>query len=187
MRDHAAKRPPKAGFRAGRIRNETIGCGEPGKLPPKGTIDMDNHSASAKPRRLTRITASLLAGVFALTFAPQLVAAAGGGGGGGTGGGNPSSSAPRKQVDPAESFRQGYEAYETGNYKKAEKKFREVLSVAKKHPETNFYMGMTKLKRGKAKSSRRYFERAVKERPTYVEAREQLALVYVELDRRVQR
>ena len=44
-------------------------------------------------------------------------------------------------------------------------------------------MGLAKLGREKEKSSIRYFKRAIKERPDFIEAREQLALVYVKLEK----
>jgi len=103
--------------------------------------------------------------------------------GGSSGGGLPAAqSGPR--VDPAESFRQGMNALEALDYRKAEKKFKEVLSVAPKHPEANYYMGIAKIGRGKEKSSVRYFKRAIKARDGFVEAREQLALISVKLDDR---
>jgi tetratricopeptide (TPR) repeat protein len=100
-------------------------------------------------------------------------------GGGSSGGGLPSSSAPR--VDPAESFRDGVAALQAKDYKKAEKKFGEVLSVAPKHPEANYYMALSKIGNGKSKNAVRYLEKAIKERSNFVEARERLALVKIEL------
>jgi len=102
--------------------------------------------------------------------------------GGGGGSMSPTPSGPR--VDPAQSYRDGVAALEAGDYKKAEKKFGEVLSVARKHPEANYYMGLAKIGRGKEKSSVKYFKRAIKARDNFVEAREQLALVSLTLDDR---
>lgn len=91
--------------------------------------------------------------------------------------------APAEQIDPAQSYQDGVAALEAGDYKEAEKKFGEVLGVARDHPEANYYMGLAKVGRGKEKSSVRYFKRAIKERPGFVEAREQLALVYARLEK----
>jgi len=116
----------------------------------------------------------LAAAAAALATAPALAA-----GGGSSGGGLPSSSGPR--VDPAESFREGVAALQAKDYKKAEKKFGEVLSVAPKHPEANYYMALSKIGNGKSKNAVRYLEKAIKERGNFVEARERLALVKIEL------
>lgn len=105
--------------------------------------------------------------------APAIAAGSGGGSG------LPATSGPR--VDPAESFREGIEALQAKDYKKAEKKFGEVLSVAPKHPEANYYMALAKIGNGKSKNSVRYLEKAIKERGNFVEARERLALVQIEL------
>lgn len=106
-----------------------------------------------------------------IAAAPSFAAPSGGGGG----------SLPSTQVDPAEAYREGVEALQAEDFKTAEKKFGEVLAVAPKNPEANYFMGIAKLGRGKTKSSVRYFERAVKERPNFTEARERLALVQIEL------
>jgi Flp pilus assembly protein TadD len=120
-------------------------------------------------------TRILFAAAMAAWFAAPALAAGGGGGGGGL----PATSRPR--VDPAESFREGVAALQAEDYKKAEKKFGEVLSVAPKHPEANYYMALAKIGNGKTKSAVRYLEKAVKERSNFVEARERLALVKIEL------
>lgn len=116
----------------------------------------------------------LSAAAAALAAAPAMAA-----GGGGGSGGLPSSSGPR--VDPAEAFRDGVEALQAKDYKKAEKKFGDVLSAAPKHPEGNYYMALAKIGNGKSKNAVRYLEKAIKERPNFVEARERLALVSIEL------
>lgn len=99
--------------------------------------------------------------------------------GGGGGSGLPSTSRPA--VDPAEAFREGVEALQAKDYKKAEKKFGDVLSVAPKHPDANYYMALAKIGNGKPKNAVRYLEKAIKERGNFVEAREKLAVVRVEL------
>lgn len=126
--------------------------------------------------RVLFLSAAALSVFGALAALPA--AANGAGGGGPSAGGMPRTQG--RQVDPAESFREGLEALDAGDYSKAEKKFGEVLEVAPKHPQANYYMGLAKVGRGQHKSARRYFERAVKELPNFVDAREQLALVYIE-------
>lgn len=117
----------------------------------------------------------LMLAAAAVLFSAPAHAAAGGGGGGGL----PSSSGP--SVDPAEAFRDGVAALEAREYNKAEKNFRKVLSIAPKHPEANYYMALAKIGNGKPKDSIRYLEKAIKARENFVEARERLALVRIEL------
>ncbi|MBB5520039.1 tetratricopeptide repeat protein [Amphiplicatus metriothermophilus] len=128
-------------------------------------------------RRISRALGALAAAVFgaaALLYAPAILAAP-------SGGSSLPSTTPQRQVDPAASYREGLEALEREDYRTAEKKFGEVLSVLPKNPEANYHMGLAKIGRGKTKSSVRYFERAIRERPSYTEARERLALVQIEL------
>lgn len=98
---------------------------------------------------------------------------------GGSGGGLSSTSAPK--ADPAEAFREGVAALQAKDYKAAEKKFGDVLAAAPKHPEANYYMALAKIGNGKTKNAVRYLEKAIKERGNFVEARERLALVSIEL------
>ena len=121
-----------------------------------------------------RLSLVLLAAIAAFALAPANAAGSGGGAG------LPSSSGPR--VDPAKAFQEGVEALQAKDYRTAEKRFGDVLSVAPKNPEANYYMALAKTGLGKPKQSVRYLERAIKERPNFVEAREKLALVSVELD-----
>lgn len=101
------------------------------------------------------------------------------GGGGGGGGSMPMPSS--RNVNPQESFRDGIAALEARDFKKAEKKFGEVLSAAPKHPEANYYMGLAKVGLGKQKQAVKYFEKAIDARAQFTEAREQLALVSIQL------
>ena len=97
-----------------------------------------------------------------------------------SGDGSSLSTSNTKVINPAESFEDGVKALDEGDYVKAEEKFGEVLAAAPDHAQANYYMGVAKLGRGKTKSSRRYFERAVKEQPNFIDAREKLAIVYAE-------
>ncbi|NWG70699.1 MAG: tetratricopeptide repeat protein [Parvularculaceae bacterium] len=101
--------------------------------------------------------------------------------------GPPAPSAPSgPQVNPQTSFEEGIAALQAGECKKAEKKFGEVLSIASRHAEANYYMGLAKTKCGKDKQAIKYFERAIKERENFVEAREQLALASIRLGDRAE-
>lgn len=100
------------------------------------------------------------------------------------GGSAPSSPPPqpsRPAINPQQSYAEGVAALQAGDYKKADKKFSEVLTVAPNNPEANYYLGLAKTKLGKDKQSIRYFERAIKNRPEFIEAREQLALAQIRL------
>lgn len=112
--------------------------------------------------------------ISAALCAPPAVAAGSGGASG-----LPSSSGPA--VDPAAAYQDGVEALKAQDYKKAERKFGDVLSVAPANPEANYYMALAKIGNGKQKNSVRYLEKAIKGRANFVEAREKLALVSIEL------
>jgi Flp pilus assembly protein TadD len=135
---------------------------------------MTSATVSFQRARVILLGAASLAA--AAVIAPAALAAASGGAGPSTA---PMPSAP--SFDPTESYQEGVAALQVKDYKLAEKKFGEVLSVAPKHPEANYYMGLAKVGRGKDKASVRYFERAIKERSNFTEAREQLALVSIKL------
>jgi len=115
----------------------------------------------------------LLLAVLAASLAAQPGLAAG------TGGGLPSSSGSR--VDAAAAYKIGLVALKNEDFKAAERKFGDVLSVAPKNPEANYYMALAKSGLGKSKQAVRYLERAISERPNFIEARERLALVSVEI------
>lgn len=126
-----------------------------------------------KPRFFLAAAAALVA------WGPGLAAPSGGGAP------MPSSpSSPRSGVNPQQSFIEGVEALKEGDYKKAEKKFGEVLTAAPAHPEANYYMGLAKVGRGRDKQAVRYFKRAFEERENFIEAREQFALTQIKLGER---
>lgn len=122
---------------------------------------------------MNRTAIIALASIAALSAPPAFAAGSGGASG------LPSSSRPA--VDPAAAYQEGVEALKAKDYKKAEKKFGDVLSVAPSNPEANYYMALAKIGNGKPKNSIRYLEKAIKERSNFVEAREKLALVSIEL------
>lgn len=123
--------------------------------------------------RIRFATIAVLAGFAAAASAPALAAASGGGAS------LPSTSGPR--VDPAAAFQEGVAALKENDFKTAEKKFGDVLSVAPKHPEANYYMALAMIGAGKEKNAVKYLERAIKERANFVEAREKLAIVEINL------
>ncbi len=118
--------------------------------------------------------ALLFAVAFTLLTGMSAIAAPGGGGG------LPSASGPR--IDPAKAYQDGVAALQAKDYKSAEKNFGDVLSVAPKNAEANYYMALAKAGLDKPKQAVRYLERAIKERPNFVEAREKLALLSIDMD-----
>lgn len=84
-----------------------------------------------------------------------------------------------RSADVETAFSDGVEALKAGDNEKAEKNFDAVLTVAPNHPEANYYMALAKERSGKPKNAVRYLERAIKERPSFVEAREKLALIRI--------
>ena len=128
-------------------------------------------------RNFSIVTASVFALAAAFPAVPAYAAP--------TGSSPSQPSAPaHRQVDPAQAYQEGVAALQAGDYKLAERKFADVLSVAENSPEANYYMGLAKVGRGKEKASVRYFKKAIKERADFVEAREQLALAYIKIDDR---
>jgi len=122
--------------------------------------------------------ALMLAG--GLIAAPvSLVLAAGGGGGGG--GAAPSASGP--QYDPAEEYRQGVTAYNAGNFDQAARHFKKVTRVARRNGEAYYLLGLSYMQSGNAKRARKPLENAVKYSPDRIEAKRDLALAYIELER----
>ncbi|MEK7266757.1 MAG: tetratricopeptide repeat protein [Pseudomonadota bacterium] len=119
------------------------------------------------------------AAIIVLTTLAALSAPAAHAAGSGGASGLPSSSRPA--VDPAAAYQEGVEALKAKDYKQAEKKFGDVLSVAPANPEANYFMALAKIGNGKQKNAVRYLEKAIKERANFVEAREKLALVSIEL------
>lgn len=96
--------------------------------------------------------------------------------GGGSGGGFPSESIPR--FDPVEKYQEGIAHLKSGDYKKAQKAFKKVLSVANKDANTNYYLGIAYYVDDKAKKARKPFQRAIKYNPNNILAIGYLGAVY---------
>ncbi|MEP0390895.1 MAG: tetratricopeptide repeat protein [Erythrobacter sp.] len=109
----------------------------------------------------------------------SLVSAAGGGGGGG--GAAPSASGP--QYDPAEEYREGVAAYNAGDFDQAASHFKRVTRVARRNGEAHYLLGASYMQAGKPKRARKPLENAVKYSPDRIEAKRDLALAYIQLER----
>lgn len=131
---------------------------------------------SAPAFRLGAIVACAI--LIVASTADQHAWAAGGGGGSGS----LSRPAPQQpKIDPVTAYRQGVSLLQAGEYKKAERKFKDVLRHNSKDARANYHMGLAKVGREKYKSARKYFERAIDQRDSYAEAREQLGRVHARL------
>jgi len=80
--------------------------------------------------------------------------------GGGGGSSFPSASVP--SFDPVEKYQEGLAHLKAKQYKKAQKAFRKVLSVAKRDANSHFYLGVAYYEGDKAKKAKKPLERAIR-------------------------
>jgi len=113
-----------------------------------------------------------------LSFAPAYAA-----GSGSTGGGlSNSSSGPQinQQVyNPVKDYQDGITFLRANEFKKADRKFSQVLKATRRNASANYYMAVAKVGQGKDKSSIRYFKSAAKYKPDLYEAHAGLGEAYV--------
>ena len=100
---------------------------------------------------------------------------------GGGGGGFPSQSAP--SFDPVEEYQEGLRHLQAERYKKAQRSFKRVLSVAKKDANAHYYLGIAYYASDKAKKARKPFEKAIKYNENNILAIGYLASVYLKTDK----
>ena len=81
-------------------------------------------------------------------------------------------------VDPADRYRDGVTALKAGNYRDAQRAFRDVLSREARDPSTNFLMGVSLANDTKLTQARSYLERAVRYKNDFTEARGWLGVAY---------
>lgn len=112
----------------------------------------------------------------ALIITPSASFASGGGGGGGGSFSTPSQSAPT--IDPVEKYQEGVAALKKGENKKAEKAFKKVLKVVRKHPGANYLLGVSLFEQAKYKKARKPLEKSLKYDDSLVLARGYLAATY---------
>jgi len=110
----------------------------------------------------------------ACLFAVSSNSLASGGGGGGFS--SPSVSAPK--IDPVAKYQEGIAALQSGDNRKAEKAFRKVLSVNKKHANSQYFLGLALFQQEKFKKAKRPFEKALKYDKKLVSAHGYLGAVY---------
>lgn len=98
------------------------------------------------------------------------------GGGGGSGASMPSTSAP--EYDPVVEYRNGIEAFEAKDYKKAAAAFKRVVAVAPTHAPAQYLLGASLLGLGDYKRAVRPLEAALKADPELIDAQRDLAISY---------
>ena len=128
--------------------------------------------------RSTKLATTLILAGGLIAAPVSLVSAAGGGGGSGSA---PSASGP--QYAPAEEYREGVAAYNAGSFEQAARHFKKVTRVARRNGEAHYLLGLSYMKSGKPKRARKPLENAVKYSPDRIEAKRDLALAYIELER----
>lgn len=98
------------------------------------------------------------------------------GGGGGSGASMPSTSAP--EYDPVVEYRNGIEAFEAKDYKKAAAAFKRVVAVAPTHAPAQYLLGASLLGLGDYKRAVKSLEAALKADPELIDAQRDLAISY---------
>jgi len=121
---------------------------------------------------LTLATVSLTA------LAPAAFAAGSGSTSGSLGGGANRSTPTTKQYDPVKDYQSGIAYLKAEDYKKADKKFKRVLSATSRHAPSNYYMGIAKVGQAKDKSAIRYFKNAIRYQDGFYEASAGLGKAY---------
>jgi len=129
-----------------------------------------------KPHSIVKV--SVTAAAFSLfSFAPAYASGSGGGAGGGFSGGT-SNSQPQTVYNPVKDYQDGITFLRANEFKKADRKFGQVLKATRRNANANYYMGVAKAGQGKDKSSIRYFKNAAKYQPDLYEAHGNLGQAY---------
>jgi len=109
----------------------------------------------------------------AITLISNAYAAGGGGGGSFS---SPSRSAPA--IDPVVKYQEGIAALQSGEFRAAEKAFKKVIGVTRKHANSQFFLGVALFKQDKFKKARRPLLKALKYDDDLVEAHGYLGVVF---------
>ncbi len=111
---------------------------------------------------LHRSRSVFVTAIFACSFLSNsfVASAAGGGGGGGGGFSSPSHTGP--SFDPVAKYQEGITALQSGENRKAEKAFRKVISVNKKHAKSQYFLGLALYEQEKFKKAKRPFQKALR-------------------------
>lgn len=82
-------------------------------------------------------------------------------------------------IDLAAAMEEGVLAYECGDFDRAEMRFRQVLQFDSRNVQATYYLGAALAARGDDGKARRYLEKAVAMKPNFLDAREEMALLYL--------
>jgi len=80
--------------------------------------------------------------------------------------------------DPVEKYQEGIAALQNGENRKAEKAFRKVISVNKKHANSQYYLGLALYQQEKFKKAKRPFQKALKYNDKLFSAHGYLGAIY---------
>ncbi len=105
-----------------------------------------------------------------------VASAAGGGGSGGGGFNRPSQTGP--SFDPVAKYQEGIAALQSGENRKAEKAFRKVISVNKKHAKSQYFLGLALYQQEKFKKAKKPFQKALRYDDTLFSAHGYLGAIY---------
>ena len=100
------------------------------------------------------------------------------GGGGGSGGGASMPSASAPDYDPVLEYRNGIEAFEVKDFKKAATAFKRVVAVAPTHAPAQYLLGASLIGLGDYKHAIKPLEAALKADPKLIDAQRDLAISY---------
>ncbi len=118
---------------------------------------------------------TLLIAAFVLSFAGPALANGGGGGGASL----PSSSGP--SYDPVEEYQSGVEYLRQQDYRKAERAFKRVVSVARKDANSHLLLGVAHMGQEEWRPASRALKKALRYDPNLHDARGRLAVAYTQM------
>ncbi|MEO1100307.1 MAG: tetratricopeptide repeat protein, partial [Pseudomonadota bacterium] len=119
---------------------------------------------------------TLLVAAAVLAFAGPALANGGGGGGGAA---LPSSSGP--SYDPVEEYQSGVEYLRQQDYRKAERAFKRVVSVARKDANSHLLLGVAHMGQEEWRPASRALKKALRYDPSLHDARGRLAVAYMQM------
>ena len=125
---------------------------------------------------LRRSRSLFVAVLVTYSFMSNSIVANAAGGGGGGGFNSPSQTGP--SFDPVAKYQEGITALQSGENRKAEKAFRKVISVNKKHAKSQYFLGLALYQQEKFKKAKKPFQKALKYDDTLFSAHGYLGAIY---------
>jgi len=136
-------------------------------------------TTNTKHHRSRSLSATVLIACFFMSN--SIIASASGGGGGGGGFSSPSQTGP--SFDPVAKYQEGITALQSGENRKAEKAFRKVISVNKKHAKSQYFLGLALYEQEKFKKAKRPFQKALRYDDKLFSAHGYLGAIYNKTNR----